>query len=143
MFNTRVRDLMDVRKLLLAEPQTSVRAAAGAMAERGTGAVLVLQADRLVGIFTERDIVFRVVARGLDSATTPLSEVMTREPVTIAPDKAYGQAMLVMHAKGFRHLPVVAGERVLGIVSARNALDPELEEFVYEERRRQRLQQLP
>jgi CBS domain-containing protein len=144
MFNTRVRDLVDPRKLLVAGPQTTVRQATKWMAERATGAVLVTQSGRLVGIFTERDVVFRVVARGRDCDTTTLADVMTPEPRTIAPDKAFGQAMLVMHEHGFRHLPVVNSEgRLLGIVSARNALDPDLEEFVYEERRRRQLQELP
>jgi CBS domain-containing protein len=141
MLSTRVRELMDARKLLLAEPQSNVREAAAAMEEHGTGAVLVVDAGKIVGIFTERDIVFRVVARGLDAATTPLAHVMTPEPKTIAPDKSFGQAMLLMHANGFRHLPVVDNGTPVGIVSARSALDPDLEEFVAEERRRKSLQE--
>jgi CBS domain-containing protein len=141
MLSTRVRELMDSRKLLVAGPQSSVREAAAAMADRGTGAVLVVEGGRLIGIFTERDIVFRVVARGLDTAATPLAQVMTPEPKTIEPQKSFGQAMLVMHAHGFRHLPVVDDGVPVGIVSARSALDPDLEDFVAEERRRKSLQE--
>ncbi len=141
MFSTPVKEIMEKRKLLLADPTMTVRKAAETMARREVGAVLVVDDDRLVGIFTERDIVFRVVARGLDSTTTPLGEVMTRDPKTIAPEKSYGVAMLLMHENGFRHLPVVQNEAPIGIVSSRSALDPALEEFVFEERRRKHLQE--
>jgi len=141
MFSTPVKEIMDKRKLLLAEPTMTVRKAAEAMVKRGVGAALVVEDGRLVGIFTERDIVFRVVAPGLDTATTALESVMTRNPKTIAPDKTYGVAMLLMHENRFRHLPVVENEVPVGIVSSRSALDPDLEEFVFEERRRRHLQQ--
>ena len=141
MFSTPVNEIMESRKLLLAEPQTSVRAAAESMANCGVGAVLVVEGTRLLGIFTERDVVFRVVARGLDSATTVIGEVMTANPTTIAPDKSFGLAMLMMHENGFRHLPVVEKGLPVGIVSSRSALDPDLEEFVSEERRRKHLQE--
>jgi CBS domain-containing protein len=141
MFSTPVKEIMEKRKLLLADPTMTVRKAAEAMARRGVGAVLVVDDDRLVGIFTERDVVFRVVARGLDSTVATLGEVMTRDPKTIAPDKSYGVAMLLMHENKFRHLPVVENDAPIGIVSSRSALDPDLEEFIFEERRRKHLQQ--
>jgi CBS domain-containing protein len=142
MFSTPVSEIMDSRKLLLAGPQTTVREAANSMVARGVGAVLVVEGDRLLGIFTERDIVFRVVACGLDSAATPIGEVMTANPKTIAPEKSFGLAMLLMHENGFRHLPVVEEDVPIGIVSSRSALDPDLEEFVAEERRRKHLEEL-
>jgi len=142
MFTTPVKELMDERKLVLSDPSMTVRKAAEAMARRGVGAVVVVVEDKLVGIFTERDIVFRVVARGLDSAKTTLGEVMTRDPRTISPEKTYGAAMLLMHEHGFRHLPVVENGVPIGIVSSRSALDPDLEEFVFEERRRKHLQEM-
>jgi len=77
------------------------------MATRAVGAVLVVKDDKLLGIFTERDVVFRVVACDLDPDATRLSEVMTPEPKTIAPEKAFGVAMALMHENGFRHLPVL------------------------------------
>jgi CBS domain-containing protein len=139
MFSTPVRSLIDPHKLLVATSESTVREAAELMASRGVGAVLVVDRDELLGIFTERDVVFRVVACGLDPDATRLSTVMTREPKTIAPDKSYGVAMAVMHENGFRHLPVVDKGVPIGVVSSRSALDPELEEFVAEERRRKRL----
>jgi CBS domain-containing protein len=139
MFSTPVRHLIEPRKLLVAAPESTVREAAELMASRAVGAVLVVERDALLGIFTERDVVFRVVARGLDPDVTRLSEVMTREPKTIAPEKAFGVAMAVMHENGFRHLPVIDKGVPIGVVSSRSALDPELEEFVAEERRRKHI----
>ena len=83
---------------------------------------------------------FRVVARGLDPAKITIAEVMTADPKTIAPDKTFGIAMVLMHENGFRHLPVVENDHPIGIVSSRSALDPDLDEFVAEERRREHLQ---
>ena len=100
---------------------------------------MVVADQKLVGIFTERDVVIRVIAQGRDVLTTPLAEVMTSNPITVAPDKSFGYALLVMHENGFRHLPVMEDGKLIGIVSARNALDPDLEEFVSEAQRRQHI----
>lgn len=137
MFSLQVRDVLDRAKLLTAPPAMSVFDAAGLMQAHGSGAVLVLESERLVGILTERDIVFRVVARDLDSHNTPVVEVMTPSPMTVEPDRTFGHALIQMQKNGFRHLPVLQEGRVLGIVSARNALDPDLEEFVAEAVRRE------
>jgi CBS domain-containing protein len=140
MYEQPVRQVMAGSELLAAPPQTTVAEAAQLMALRKTGAMVVVEDGRLVGIFTERDAVFRVIARGLDVRTTSVAEVMTRSPVTIAPEKPFGMALAIMHKNGFRHLPVVEGERPIGIVSARLALDPDMEDFVAEARRRARFQ---
>ena len=100
---------------------------------------MVVQNDRLVGILTERDVVFRVIARGLDAGTTRLNDVMTTAPKTLDPNKTYGHALLLMQENGFRHVPVIENGRPIGIVSSRNAMDPDLEEFVSEVRRREHL----
>ena len=139
MFYQTVRTLMDPRKLILVPGSMTVREAAKLMKSKRYGAVLVTEGDDLLGIFTERDAVFRVIAAGLDPETTPLVEVMTKEPQTITPDKTFGHAMLMMHEGGFRHVPVVDDGKLVGMVSSRNALDPDLEEFVFEEHRRKRL----
>jgi CBS domain-containing protein len=118
-------------------PETTVAEAAKRMATKNTGATLVMENDTLIGIFTERDAVFRVLAKGLDAHATLLRQVMTPNPATLAPNTTYGHALLLMHERGFRHVPVVEGSRVLGIVAARNAMDPQLEEFVSEARRRE------
>ena len=139
MFYQTVRTLLDPRKLILVPGSMTVREAAKLMKSKRYGAVLVTEGDELLGIFTERDAIFRVIAVGLDPETTPLADVMTKEPKTIAPDKTFGHAMLMMHEGGFRHVPVVEDGKLVGMVSSRNALDPDLEEFVFEEHRRKRL----
>ena len=136
MFDQPVRSVMERRKLLKAAPETFVSKAAKLMAAKNVGAVLVVEANCLVGIVSERDIAFRVVALGLDPQATRLADVMTRAPHTVDPDKPFGYALLVMQENGFRHLPVVQDGKVIGIVSSRSAMDPDLEEFVFEARRR-------
>lgn len=139
MFYQSVRTLMDPRKLILVPGSMTVREAARLMKSKHYGAVLVTEGDELLGIFTERDAVFRVIAAGRDPETTQLADVMTKEPKTITPDKTFGHAMLLMHEGGFRHVPVIDDGKLVGMVSSRNALDPDLEEFVFEEHRRKRL----
>jgi len=136
MFDIPVRGVMQRRNVLKAPPETLVSKAAQLMATKNVGAVMVVEGERLVGIFTERDVVFRVVARGLDAQMTRLAEVMTPSPHTVDPDKPFGYALLLMHEKGFRHLPVIQDGKPIGIVSSRSAMDPELEEFVSEAQRR-------
>jgi CBS domain-containing protein len=142
MFDMPVKDVMARRAILKAAPTVAVRKAARMMAEKNAGAVLISDHDKLVGIFTERDIVFRVVARGLDPAKTRVVDVMTPDPHVVAPDKPFGYALLVMHERGFRHMPVVHHGKVVGMVSARSAMDPELEEFVSEAERRRHIAEL-
>ena len=137
MFDLPVKSLMESKKLVMVSSETTVSEAARLMAGKNTGVVLVVDDQQLVGIFTERDAVFRVLANGQDALTTRLREVMTTAPSTLAPDTSYGHALLLMQENGFRHVPVVDGDRVLGVIAARNAMDPQLEEFVSEARRRE------
>ena len=137
MFDRTIKSIMEPGKFLTAPPGTTVSQAARLMAAKNTGAVLVVDEGGLVGIFTERDVVFRVIAQGLDPAATGIETVMTRSPLALAPDRTYGHALLLMQEHGFRHVPVVENGRPIGIVSSRKAMDPELEEFVSEQRRRE------
>jgi CBS domain-containing protein len=130
---------MERRRILIAPPDTSVAEAAKLMAKRKVSAVMVVEGGRLVGIFTERDAVYRVMAKQRDARTTRLAEVMTPDPKTVTPDESFGYAMLMMFEHGFRHAPVIENSRPVGIVSARNALDPDLEEFVSEVQRRKHI----
>ncbi len=139
MFSQRIRSVMERKKILTAPPETSVSKAAELMAVKNVGAVMVVKDERLIGIFTERDAVFRVIAKGLEAKTTALVDVMTRAPKTVDPDKSFGFALLMMHENGFRHVPVIENGKPIGIVSARNALDPDLEEFVSEAQRRKHI----
>lgn len=137
MFDTPVKNVMQESKVLIASPETLVTEAAKLMAAKNVGAIMVVQDDHLAGIFTERDVVFRVVARGLDAQATHVADVMTRAPHTIGPDTPFGYALVVMQEKGFRHLPVVQDGKPVGIVSSRSAMDPELVEFASEVNRRE------
>jgi len=139
MFTQRIKEVMLSEPLLTAGRGTTVSEAARMMAERRQSAVVVLEAGRMVGIFTERDAVIRVIAAALDPRTTELAQVMTPDPVTLGPEKSFGHALTLMHERGIRHVPVVEGDKVVGIVTARDALDPDLEEFVCEAQRRQSL----
>ena len=139
MFDMPVRSMMQRRSMLKTGPDTVVSKAAKLMASKHVGAVMIVEKTRLIGIFTERDVVFRVVARGLDVLTTRVADVMTPAPVTIAPDKPFGYALMMMSQMGFRHLPVIEDDKLVGIVSARSAMDPDLEEFESEVQRRKHL----
>jgi len=108
---------------------TSVAEAARRMRDGNTGAAMVLEGTRLAGIFTERDALFRVLATAKDPQATPVSLVMTRDPQTIHPDKPFDEALRMMHEGRFRNVPVVEDGRPLGMVSVRDALDPELAEL--------------
>lgn len=137
MYEQPLKYLMDAKKLLVAAPETTVYDAARQMAEKNVGAVLVVKDKMLRGIFTERDALKRVIAKGLDFRTTPLSKVMTTDPRSLDPEESFGYALTLMHDNGYRHIPVVQDGVPIGIVSARNALDPDLEEFTSESARRQ------
>jgi CBS domain-containing protein len=116
-----VPDVVGNQQQLLALPRTSsVRAAAQAMRERHVGAVLISADDRLEGIFTERDMVNRVVAEGRDPDRTTLAEVMTADPDSIAPTATAIEALRRMQDGGYRHLPIVDRGRLVGIVSRRD-----------------------
>jgi CBS domain-containing protein len=127
-----VRSIIEDQKPITASADITVAAAARLMKEHRIGAILVLQDGRLTGIFTERDALFRVIAEGRDPKKTRIAEVMTANPRTIAPDRPFGHALHLMHEGGFRHVPVVDNGRPLGVVSARDALGPDLQQFVAE-----------
>ncbi len=139
MFSERVGSLMERNNLLTAPPEATVGEASRLMARRKVGAVMVTRKEKLVGIFTERDVVFRVIAQGREAEKTLLSEVMTPSPITIDPEKSFGLALVLMQKNGFRHMPVTENGIPVGMVSARNALDPDLEEFASESYRREQI----
>jgi CBS domain-containing protein len=113
-----VGDVM-TRSVLSVDASTTVAEAATIMGERHAGSALVMDGDSLVGIFTERDIV-KALGQHFDAAGHAVSEWMTAEPMTVPPDTAVDDALRTMLDRGFRHLPVVEGERVVGVVSMRD-----------------------
>jgi CBS domain-containing protein len=137
MFSVRIRSMMELEKMVTASPQTTVGEAARLMASAGVGAVMVVDNEALTGIFTERDAVYRVIAAGLDARTARLADVLTPSPLSVDPERSFGYALQLMHEHGFRHVPVVENGKPVGIVSARDALDPEMEDFICEAQRRE------
>ena len=132
MSHVSIRSVIQNKRFLTAPSGTSVFEAARLMKDHATDALLVCDKQRLVGVLTERDIVFRVTSEARNPATTSLAQVMTPEPQTIAPDKPLGHALHMMYEGRFRHVPVVDRGRPVGMLSVRDALGPELKEFVSE-----------
>jgi CBS domain-containing protein len=106
----------------------TVREVARYMTERRVGAVAVLDGDRLAGILSERDIMGRVVAKGLDPATIKAGDVMTSELVVASAAESHDDGLRRMKQAGCRHLPVVDGEHLVGMVSQRDLLQIDLRE---------------
>ncbi len=125
----KIGEVIRGQKILTADETTSVLEASQKMAAARVGAIMILAKGQLSGIFTERDALVRVLAERLDSATTRLADVMTRNPQTISPDRPLGHAMHIMHDNGFRHLPVVQAGKPIGMISARDALGLEMVAF--------------
>jgi len=119
------RDHMS-RNLLAVEPGLALSEVAQRMVSRDVGAVLVIEAGRLVGILTERDVL-RAVAGGI-SGDTVVSDWMTRDPDTMEPDEPIRQAAVLMIHGGFRHLPIVEGDDVVGMLSIRDLMRVVLED---------------
>jgi CBS domain-containing protein len=112
--------------LLTISADATLGEAAAAMAERGVGAVVVLEGDAIAAILTERDVM-KAVAAGSDGSA-PVGDWMTRHPETIEPEDTTDHAASLMIHGGFRHLPVVLGGRVVGIVSIRDLMKVALDD---------------
>lgn len=117
-----LRELVGKSAPLTQAPDTTIRQAAQAMQKAKKGAVLIVDGKKLCGIFTERDLVNRVIAPGLDPGKATLAEVMTTDLVVIHPDDSHWAALSVMVHNEVRHLPVVDGDLVLGVVSRRQLM---------------------
>lgn len=140
MSHRSIGSIIEDQELVVAAENATVAEAARLMREKEVGAVMVVEQGQLVGVFTERDALFRVVAEARDVQTTRLAEVMTRDPRTLGPDKTFSDALHIMHEGGFRHVPIVEDGRPVGMISCRDALGPELEDFIYELLRQERAQ---
>jgi CBS domain-containing protein len=137
-----VRDIIKNQQPIIAPASMSVRQAASVMKQRRIGAMMVVEAGVLVGIFTERDALTGVVAEGLDPQTTTLAEVMTHNPQTVNPDASFNAALELMHHGRFRHVPVVDNGVPVGMISVRDAMGSELASFVYELLRQDQVSQV-
>jgi CBS domain-containing protein len=103
-------------------PNTPVFAALQLMAEKGIGFLIVLDGEKLVGVFSERDYARKVVLQGKASKDTPVQDIMTRKVISVGPEHTIPQCMALMNQHGFRHLPVTDGGEVIGVLSVRDLL---------------------
>jgi len=131
MVDRSIRTLIADKESITCSESMSVGDAARVMKRNRIGAIMVVEDEQLIGIFTERDALFRVLADNRDQST-PVRDVMTRNPLSISPDKPFAEALQIMHEGRFRHVPVVENGRAVGMVSASDAMGPELEAFVWE-----------
>jgi CBS domain-containing protein len=113
-------------------PDLTVAAAAAVLIQNQVGSVLVMDGGRLVGIFTERDILRRVVGERRDPATTRVADVMTRDLVVMRPSSSVMDAMRVIAEKRIRHIPVVDQGKLIGIVSIGDVVKAQLEQYAGE-----------
>jgi CBS domain-containing protein len=121
-------DLVKNQVVVSAQPHQTVLEIARLMVDHNIGAVPVVQHGQLVGIFSERDLMRRVVVDGKDPAGTAVSQVMTEDPMTVEPGDSLETCMTLMRRHGFRHLPVCAGRELSGFVSLRDILLHDLDE---------------
>jgi CBS domain-containing protein len=124
----RIRELLKNREVFSVEVEMTVQQAAVYMMDHNVGAVPVLRGSELAGVFSERDIVRRVMAQNRDWKTTRVGEVMTPEPLTVSGDIDIQECMLLMKHHGFRHLPVSEDGHLVGFVSMRDLLLHDLDE---------------
>ncbi|MBB5020259.1 CBS domain-containing protein [Chitinivorax tropicus] len=116
-------------------PDATVYNALQLMAEKDIGALLIMEHDKLVGIFSERDYARKVVLQGKASASTPIRDIMTAKVLCAKPDNTIEECMAIMSEKRFRHLPVADGEKVLGVLSITDLVRAQIaeQEFVIQQ----------
>ncbi|MDE2220752.1 MAG: CBS domain-containing protein [Gammaproteobacteria bacterium] len=105
------------RAIYSVTPDAPVLEAIRSMADHGVGALLVMQGEKLAGIVSERDYARKVILKGRSSSDTPVSQIMTAQVITVEPGQSAQQCMQIMTDRRVRHLPVVEGGRVLGMLS--------------------------
>jgi CBS domain-containing protein len=132
---TTLRDLVQERKVYSIDGSRSVLEAARYMMEHNIGAVGVLREGNLAGILSERDIMNRVVAVGRTPGTTAVAEVMTSNPRAVSMDESIEECLFIMREFGFRHLPIVDGRELKGLVSLRDVLMQRAAEIERQQRR--------
>jgi len=130
-----LRELIRDRRLYSVDAARTVLDAARYMMEHNIGAMPVMRDGNLVGILSERDIMNRVVAVGRTPGTTAVSEVMTANPRSVAADESIEECLFIMREFGFRHLPIVDGREVKGLVSLRDVLMHQAAEMERQSRR--------
>ncbi len=128
----RLREIMREGFLFAVRRDATVSEAARTMAENNVGIVAVLDGDRLVGVFSERDAVRRVIDRGLDPTATVVGQVMTHDLVVADEHEDCQTALRTMDQANIRHLPVVRGNQVVSMLSIRDLMRVEMQRLVEE-----------
>jgi len=129
----RVGELVTIKDPLTLPETATAMQAARAMTERKVGAVLVTSGEgRLTGIFTERDLMTRVIVTGKDIERTQLSEVMTRELYHVEPQEEVARVRVELQRRHVRHLPIVANGKLVGVLSLRDILRADLDSCLHE-----------
>ena len=123
-----IHDLIKNQETYHADAAQSVLEVAQAMVDRNIGAVPVLREGCLVGVFSERDLMRRVVVEGRDPARTMVGEVMTENPLTVQPEADLETCIFLMRRHGFRHLPICQDQELRGMVSMRDIILHDLSE---------------
>jgi CBS domain-containing protein len=123
-----IRPLLTGKAIYCVPPTMSVLEAARTMCDRRIGAIVVSDGPTPVGVFSERDLMERVVIRGKDPSRVTVEEVMTRDILTASPEESPVECMRKMQERGCRHLPIVEGDRVIAMLSLRDLLRVEIDE---------------
>ena len=122
MSNRSLREVIEGQVLISGSEAMSIREAARRMVEFRVGALPILREQRMVGIFTERDVLARVMVPGLDPDKTQVAQVMTHNPLEVDIERSLAHALHLMQNHGVRHLPVMEGKLPVGMVTTRDAL---------------------
>jgi CBS domain-containing protein len=138
-----IKQVIEGQTPLVAPPDITVQEAAKRMCAHNVGAILIVKNNQLIGIFSERDLMKKVVAAELDPATTLIASVMVEHVQTITADRTLAEALHMMHEGRFRHVPVLDQNRSpIGVVSSRDALSGDLADFELETRRMEELEEI-
>ena len=126
----KVRNVLDVkgRSVYSVEPAVMVIKAIELMCEKNIGGLLIVENGKLAGIFTERDYARKLILKGKSSKDTPIGELMTPNPFTVSPDTSIDECMQMMTSKHIRHLPVVEGDQLIGMISIGDVVRQVIEE---------------
>jgi CBS domain-containing protein len=125
---TTIGSLVQSRQVFAVQRNTTILEVVKYMAEKNIGAVAVLEGDRLVGIFSERDVITRVVSKQLDFQRIYVERVMTKDLIVADAGESEESCLRKMKAANCRHLPVVSGDKLIGLISLRDLLQVELTE---------------
>jgi CBS domain-containing protein len=123
-----VGDIVRGREVFTVQSKQTVLETVQYMVEKGIGAVAVMESDRMLGIFSERDLMKRVVTKKLDPSTISVEKVMTTNIITARPEESYSTCLARMQSHGIRHLVIAAGDQLIGIISLRDLMSMDIRE---------------